>query len=138
MSNEDISASLFAMFDTNPEAETGGVWADIGPARFKLARMGGANTKFSKTATKRLKPFQASMDNLPDKVATDMAVEIFIDTVLLDWQNVIWTDGTPMEFSKANAKKLLVRLPNLFLALQNEAGKLSNFNAANLEAAAGN
>lgn len=138
MTDQTTSASLFDMFETSTEAEASGIWVPIGPARFKIARMGGANSSFKKEAQKRLKPFQSAMDSLPEKAADELAINLFVDTVLLDWENVIGKDGVVITFSKEAAKALFKLLPNLFAALQAEATKLSNFNTANLEAAAGN
>lgn len=138
MTDVATTASLWDLFDTDSGAESSGAWVEIGPASFLLARAGGANEAFSKAATKRLAPFQTSIESLPKKVADDLAVGIFVDTVLLDWKNVRWLDGTPTDYSKEKAKELLTLLPNLFAALRAEAGKLSNFNKANLQAAAKN
>ena len=49
-----------------------------------------------------------------------------------------WTSVGTVRSRKDAAKKLLLDLPNLFAVLQAEAGKLSNFNASNLQAAAKN
>lgn len=130
--------SIYDIYETEAAAEVSGAWIDIGPSQFKLARAGGANEAFQKTATKRLKPFQANLDNLPKKAADELAAGIFIDTLLLDWKNVIGRDGLEIAFSKEAARKLLTELPNLFAALQNEANKMSNYTKANLEAAAKN
>jgi hypothetical protein len=138
MTDVNISASLYDLFETNTEAESGGTWIDLGAARFKLARSGGANENFQKTASKRLKPFQSSLDSLPKKVADELAIGIFVDTILLDWDGVADRAGVSVPFSKEAASKLLVTLPNLFAVLQAESAKLSNFAQANLEAAAKN
>lgn len=138
MTDANKTASLYDLFETDSGAETTGIWVPLGPARFRLARAGGANENFAKTATKRLKPFQASLDSLPRKTADDLAIGIFVDTILLDWEGVVDRTGTPIAFSKDAAKQLLSDLPNLFAALRAESEKMSNFSQANLEAAAGN
>lgn len=138
MTDATATASLYDLFETNSGAESAGVWVPLGPARFKLARAGGANENYLKTARKRLGPFQASLESLPEKALTDMALGLFVDTVLLDWEGVVDRSGAVLPFSKEAAKKLLTELPNLFAALRAEAEKMSNFSAKNLEAAAGN
>lgn len=138
MTDATVTASLYDLFETSGDAEVAGVWCTIGPARFKLARAGGANENFAKIATKRLKPFQSSLESLPRKTADDLALGIFVDTVLLGWEGVTDRTGAVVPYSAEAAKKLLTDLPNLFAALRAESEKMSNFSQANLEAAAGN
>lgn len=130
--------SLYDLYETSGEAEANGAWVDLGPSSFLLARTGGANENFMKTASKRLKPYQAALDQLSKPAADELAIGIFVDTVLLGWKNVKDRAGNVIEFSKEAAKKLLKELPNLFQVLQAEAGKMSNFTQANLDAAAKN
>lgn len=138
MTDQNKMASVYDLYETNAEAESSGAWIDLGPSRFKMARTGGANENFMKVASKRLKPFQASLENLPKKVSDDLAIGIFVDTILLDWENVTTRAGEVIPFTKEAAKKLLTELPNLFAALQVEANKMGNFTQANLDAAAKN
>lgn len=135
---ETKRASVYDIFETETDAEVSGAWIDIGPSKFKLARAGGANENFMKTAAKRLKPFQSAIDSLPRKAADELAQGIFVDTILLDWKDVTDREGVEIPYSREAAKKLFVDLPNLFIALQNEANKMSNFTKSNLEAAAKN
>lgn len=138
MTDETKTASLYDLFETNSDAENAGIWVPVGPARFKLARAGGANEKFQKTAMKRLKPFAASFETLPKKTADELAIGIFVDAVLLDWEGVTDRAGNVVPYSPDAAKKLLTDLPNLYITLRGESEKMSNFSQANLEAAAGN
>ncbi len=138
MTETKSTASVYDLFETETDAEVGGTWIDIGPSKFKLARAGGANENFMKTAAKRLKPFQSAIDSLPRKAADELARGIFIDTVLLDWKDVTDRSGKVIPYSREAATKLFTDLPNLFIALQNEANKMSNFTKSNLEAAAKN
>lgn len=138
MTETKTGASVYDIFETETDAEVSGTWIDIGPSKFKLARAGGANENFLKTAAKRIKPFQSALESLPKKAADEMAQGIFVDTILLDWQNVTDRSGQEIPYSRDAAKKLLQDLPNLFIALQAEANKMSNFTKSNLEAAAKN
>jgi hypothetical protein len=138
MTDVTTTASLYDIFETNSGAESEGIWVPVGPARFKLARAGGANENFIKTATKRLKPFAASFETLPKKTADEIAIGIFVDAILLDWEGVADRSGASVPYSKEAAKKLLTELPNLYLTLRAESEKMSNFSQANLDAAAGN
>lgn len=138
MTNAVISA--YEQFESDASLEGDGVWVSIGTMEFKVARAGGDNDDFVKAVTKSFKPFQAAISNdtMPKQMAQDLVVGVFVDTIVKDWRNVYGRDKQPVEFSKENAKQLLTDLPNLFVALQAEAQKISNFRKANLEAAAGN
>jgi len=133
-------ASAYALFESSAEAEANGVWIPIGPFKFKIARAGGGNQAFSKEAMKRFKPFQAAISNetMPKEIADQMVIDIFVDTIVLDWKDVGDREGKPIEFSKEAAKTLLTELPNLFQELQAQAQKTGNFRKENLEAAEGN
>lgn len=138
MTADNQTASLYDLFETSSEAEVAGTWVPVGPARFLLARMGGANDKFMTTASKRTKPFQGHLESLPKKTSDDLAIGIFVDTVLLNWENVVDRNKQELPFSKENAKTLLQDLPNLLAVLHSEAMKISNFTQAALDAAAKN
>lgn len=132
--------SAYAQFESDSALEADGVWTPIGTMQFKLARAGGDNDAFVKVASKRFKPFQAAIaaDAMPKQLATDLVVEVFVETILKDWKDVHDRDGELLPFTTENAVRLLTELPNLFMALQHEAQKVSNFRKVNLEAAAGN
>lgn len=135
-------ASAYELFETSKQAEAEGVWVDIGPFSFKLARAGGQNSTFMKEASKRFKPYQIAINNdtMPQDMALDLVIDIFVDTIVLDWKNVGDKSTPPKEipFSKDAARELFRDLPNLFQELQTQATKTGNFRAQNLEAAAGN
>ncbi len=132
--------SAYDQFESDRSLEQDGVWVQIGTMEFQVARAGGDNDAFIKEASKKFKPFQAaiSADTMPKQLATELVLEVFISTVLKGWRNVFGRDKVELEFTAENAKKLLTDLPNLFVQLQNEAQRVTNFRKANLEAAAGN
>lgn len=141
--SEDTKAPLlsaYAQFESDKDKEAQGTWVNVGTMSFKLARAGGGNEKFMKEAAKRFKPLQAAIQNdqLPPALGQKMVVEIFADTIVLDWKNVAGRDGAELPFSKENVVTLLTDLPNLFIELQRESQAASNFSKDQLEAAAGN
>jgi hypothetical protein len=140
MSVDKKALSAYAQFESDGSLETEGAWIELGTMSFKLARAGGDNEDFAKVASKRFKPFQAAIasDSMPKQLANDLVIGVFVDTLIKDWKDVYDRDGTALDFSKENAKRLLTELPNLFMALQAEATKMANFKRANLEASAGN
>lgn len=132
--------SAYDMFESDAKAEKAGTWIGLGTMRFKIARAGGANSDFIKLASQRFKPYQAAInaDTMPKEIADDLVVGIFVDTIVLDWENVYGRDKQLIPFSKEACRKLLTDLPNLFTELQQASMKVSNFQKENLEAAAGN
>jgi len=64
--------------------------------------------------------------------------EVYAETVLLGWTGVADENGTPLPFTKENCVKLLTDLPDLFRDIQEQAQRVANFRAADLEADAKN
>lgn len=132
--------SAYDQFESDRALEQDGVWVQIGTMEFQVARAGGDNDEFIKAASKKFKPFQAAIaaDTMPKQLATELVLEVFVTTVLKGWRNVFGRDKVELAFSVENAMKLLTDLPNLFVQLQAEAQRVTNFRKVNLEAAAGN
>jgi hypothetical protein len=144
-------SKLYDNYQTDKAAELNGVWIDDSGASFKLARMGGANTKFQKAMTAAMKPYMREIQlGVIDDAALDPILrKVFIDTILVDWK---WTDedGTvheheipgaddmPVAFSSDAAVKLFADLPDLYSRLRTEAQSYANFRASTLAVAAKN
>jgi len=124
-----MSASIYAVFESDAEKEANGAFIDVGPFRFKLARAGGANRRYKTLVEKKMKPHVrlAEAGLLPDDTATEILAECFSEAVVLDWENVSDRDGIPVPFSPSACKKLLIELPDLFDELRAQATKASNF-----------
>lgn len=140
MTTDAQKLSAYAQFESDAALEAAGVWRQIGTMEFLIARAGGENEDFLKTAGKRFKPYQAALaaETMPKELARDLVIDVFVDTILKDWRGVFDRDGVELPFSKENAKRLLRDLPNLFAALQAESQKQGNFRRANVEEAAKN
>lgn len=127
--------SLYEMYETSEDLETKGVDLQIGPAKFRVARAGGENTKFRKRVEVLTRPHrkQIQSGNMDPKVMEQLSMEAMIDTVLLGWTGVTGKDGKEIKYSKAAAKKLFTDLPDLYLTIVEEAGNHANFRAALVE-----
>lgn len=145
--------SLTSIYKTNEALETDGVWQTMGQTddgreiRFKLSRMSKSNTRYKKTLEKATRPHRAAirLDTLNEKVAESVMLGVFVDSILLGWENVPLSDVTgnaedtgDAPFTRENAIKLLERLPDLYDDAQERAGKLSTYRDETLEVAGKN
>lgn len=143
---------LFSAFKTDTDMETSGKWvyptgepteSNPNPPAFKIARAGGANKRFTKTQAALMKPHRILFRNseiTPEKleIINDIAKKCFLETVLLDWKDVMDASGKPVDYSRAAAEDLMKQLPALYDHLMGEAQSLSTFNPASVEDDAGN
>lgn len=133
--------SLYSQFATNKEAEAEGAWTEYGPnedgtiPRFKLSRMSKSNKRYQKELERATKPHRRSMEleTMDNDLAEKLMMEVFVDTILLDWENIDDKEGNRLSFSRENALKLFKDLPELYDDLQDKARKASLFREASLE-----
>jgi hypothetical protein len=139
--------SLYQQFKTDEKLEKEGILVDFGvnqrtdkPIRFRIARAGGSNITFAKAMEKATRPHKRALHlgTLSNDVAEKIYREVFIDTVLLDWEEVDGSDGQPLPFTRENAVKLFTDLPDLFAQLREDAGNAALFLAEVREADLGN
>ncbi len=113
-------------FATDRQAEQDGVWVALGEgARVKVARFN--NPRHRAVLDRLRRPYRSLLmagRDLPDDVAESMTIEATAETLLLDWDG-IEDNGTPLPFSKDNARRLLADLPDFrdavaFLSMQAE------------------
>ena len=134
--------SLFAQFATNRKSEVEGVeftFGGEGTAVFTLARMGNTNKRYKKMLEQESKPYAHAIrnDNLDPAIDEAITLKIFIATVLIGWRNVVepkvFGNDSPAECTPENAEKLFKALPELYIALKENAAKMSNFRLAEIE-----
>lgn len=133
--------STYRTFKTDSNLETNGITIDYGPAgKFRVARAGGGNKRFNKKFSQVTKPHRRAIaaGAMDDDMAEGLMMDAFIESSLLGWEGVTGEDGQPLEFTKANAKKLFQDLPDLFRELLNDAQNVALFRRSLLEADAGN
>lgn len=138
--------NLYKQFQTDKKLENEGVFIEYGPnskdepIRFRVARMGPSNLRYSKMMEQRLKPYrrQIQTETIDSKLADKMMLEIFVDTILLSWEGVESEDGVKLEFNRETAIKLFTDLPDLYDDLREQAGKAALFRAEINRVDAGN
>ena len=129
------------IFSTDGDLEKGaGVDLDYGEAgTITIHRAGGANKKFARIFSARMKPYerQLASGTLDDEVANKVMAEVYADAVIIGWRGV-HRGGKQQKFTRENAIKLLLQVPELFRDIQEQASKVANFRQVCLEEAAKN
>jgi hypothetical protein len=67
------------------------------------------------------------LGHLTNAEANKIRVNVFVNSILLGWDNVQKEDGTNISFSTQNAVELMTALPDLFDDLEKQAQELSLF-----------
>jgi len=122
--------NLFEAFETDKNLENEGVWFEIQPGvRFKCARMGSMNKTYKRTLSQKMKPHQRQYQQgtLDETLGENLLKDVFIESVLLDWEGVTDRKGEPLEFNFNNAKWLFDELPEVYAAISSEAEKAGNY-----------
>jgi len=135
-------SALSKIFKTNENLEKSGIWLDYGEnddgdkMRVKIARAGGQNKKFSKALEYATRPYRAAIQNnsLPDNVAERIYLEVFVDTVLLGWENIPDDDGKIIPYERSAVIAQLKALPEWFQDIKEQAGNMSLFREEEREA----
>ena len=139
--------SLFQQFATNRKAEVEGIEITFGGANpdgtiptFRIARMGRTNKRYQRMLESETKPHIHAIrnDNLAPEVDAAITLKLFVATILLGWNNVqvseVFGTEESVPFTAENATKLFAALPELYDSLKEQATKMSNFRAEEIEA----
>lgn len=125
----------YQLFQTDSKMETEGLWLDYGDFKIRIARAGGANQKYAKLLAEKTKPFRRRFDNgtMDNAAAEKILAETYAEAVVLGWENVPNRAGEPLAFNKENCIALFLDLPELFRDVQEQAARVANFRAQELE-----
>lgn len=142
-----MTTTIYDLFKTEADLEQHGIDYQLTKnIKFRLARAGGANSKFTRAIdvkTRGLrKQIQAISDGKHDQDTLDLLEELtqeaFAETVILGWEGVTNEEGEHLDFTKDNAMKLFKDMPDLWSEIRDTAMKMANFQAEALEEDAGN
>lgn len=130
---------LYNTYETNKSAEENGVWYEDSGVCVKLARMGGANTRYQKALTAAMKPHLREINlGLADDATIEKKMrKVFINTIMLEW-DATEEDGLSIPLNENTVGALFDALPDFYVRLRDFASSYANYRAAELEAAAGN
>lgn len=97
------------IFDSvDKDAQKNGIWEDFSGGKFLIAST--STSKYQSRLNTLRKPLARQIDNgtvNPDDL-TNMLCQAMSECVLLDWDGVATGNGTKVEYSRDNAKELLV------------------------------
>lgn len=132
---------IFAQFKTSKSAEIEGILIRFKPNEdktipgFKIARACRSNVKWSKTYEAKTRPFKKDIGSgsIEEEEARRINIEVFVEAILLSWENIQDERENNITFTKENAIKLFNELPELYDALNFESMKMNNFLESNLK-----
>lgn len=136
-----MAESLYDLFGTDKELEKDGIVLNYGKGgKIKIARAGGANSRFAKALETKMRPYRRQFEagTMDETVANDLLLEAFAETVVLGWEGVQDREGNELAFTRENVTKLFKDLPDLFTDVREQAMKFANFRVTQVEADAGN
>lgn len=139
-------SGLFNQFKTSKIAEIEGIEVRFKPNDdgtipcFRIARMSKGNVRYTKSIEARTRSHRKDIldKSLTNEAAEEINLNVFCDSILLGWENVIGEDGKIMLYTWESAKKLMQELPDLYDLLKEKAEDIDNFLSSNLEAEAKN
>lgn len=140
--------SLHKQFKTDTKKETEGVLISYEGAAnedgtfpsFRVLRRGVQNARYVKAIERESAPYRRLMElgTLPAEVEQKVLRRVFCTSVLIGWENVYTEKKEVLPFTFDNAMNLFNELPELYLDLSEQAGKLSSFRIETLESDAKN
>lgn len=136
-------SGLFKQYKTDSIKETEGVEIEFPEAQnddgsvptFLISRMGKSNRAYSKALEAATRPYrrQVELGTMKNEVAEALFLNVFCDTVLKGWRNVMDEKGKAIGFSKDTAVELMTALPDVYERLQEEAKLAANFRESVLD-----
>lgn len=130
---------LFKAFQTDKNFEKQGITIEYPGARIKVARAGGANANFAKVLERLTRPYKRAIanDTIDPETSTQIMRECYAQAVVMRWESqkedgewvdgVMNVDGDIIPATIDNIVQIFKDLPDLFIDLQQQAGKAALF-----------
>lgn len=138
--------SLYKLYKTDEKKLESGIRVPIGMnddktiPTFILTRAHKSNVRYAKSLERETKPYrrQIELGTMDNMLAEAISRRVFIETCLLDWENVQDEKNQPLALTHENAEKLFTDLPDLYDELYQQSTKASAFLEESLELEAKN
>ena len=130
MTTTKVRESLYDRFKTDQTLEVSGKWLDYGKyGKLRVARAGGANTRFSQTLEFKTREYREEIDDgtIDMDLANTLMIETFAESVILDWEDVIGEDGKEIPFSSENVTKLFTDMPDFWANVREKASSMNTY-----------
>lgn len=125
-----MKSNLDALFKTDTNLETDGVWFSISDdTKFLVRRFGGSNgERLKKAMAKHYKPYARQVENgtISTEKDQEISIKVFIETCMVDWKGVE-IDGEEAPFNSSTALELFTKLPELFKTLWNYSQAVDSY-----------
>jgi hypothetical protein len=139
--------SLHSQFKMDEKKEAEGVDVVVGVTNddgtiptFRVLRRAAQNQRYTKALERESAPFRRLLElgTLDNKTQFRILRSVFVSSVLIGWSHVQDQKGAEIPYNSDNATKLFEELPELYLEIAEQAGKLSSFRAETQESDAKN
>ena len=128
------------MFGTDDSLEKEGVVIDYGEFQIRIARAGGSNQKFNRLLEAKTKPHRRIIEteNMDQKLANKLLMEVYSKTVVLGWEGVKDDKGKDIPFTPEACLNLFKDNRDFFDDIQAQATRAALFRTEVLAVEAGN
>jgi ABC-type nitrate/sulfonate/bicarbonate transport system ATPase subunit len=142
---------MYKQFGTDENLEKRGIELDYGDFVVTVARAGGANKKFAKVLEARSKPYRRAIqtETMDPERGKRLMQEVYAEAVILNWETrdengelqkgIENPDGGELlPVTQENIVKTFQLLPDLWVDIQEQSGKVALFRKTILEEDSGN
>lgn len=138
--------SIFKQFKMDESKEQNGAEVKYGANEdgtvptFHILRSVGSNQRYAKTLAREVKPYKRliALEALDAATSEKIMLNVFVDSVLVGWENVQNQKNELIPFTRENSMSLMKQLPDLYADLQAQANNAALFRAESLEGDAKN
>jgi hypothetical protein len=128
--------SIWEKYQTDHEAELGGIDVDLGDGQvITVRRAGGANKQYQARLRALAKPYQRQVEigTIDPGMLQRITMQAFAESSVVGWRGITDPDGKEIPFSPPAALELFKALPDLFDAVFQAAGEIDSFRAHRVE-----
>jgi|SRR6185436_3095535 len=122
-------------FGTVGAMETDGVDVHLGGDAFvTVRRAGGSNLAYLRETRRMYSKHKRAIDagSIEGAEAERLLMDVYAATIVTGWRGVE-LDGAALEFNRANVTRLFVEVPEVFRIIKEEAERIANFQAAQVD-----
>lgn len=113
---------------------TQGTWVEFGGSKFLVCHS--SNLKFQRTFARLQQPHRSKIEKgtLDPAISKEIVCKAFAQALILDWSEVIDSDGNDVPFSTESAYQALTNNPDLVEYIQEVSNNLAYYKSEELEA----